>query len=73
MIVGRHGEIGRHGTMSWGDVPVDAHFFSMFTKGHVLVMGRKTYESLPTKSLKDRTIVVVRREKVVVGRDTRRR
>lgn len=48
--------------MPWGDVPVDAHFFSMFTKGHVLVMGRKTYDSLPTKSLKDRTIIVIRRK-----------
>lgn len=40
-------------------LPEDLSRFKKLTKNHVLVMGRKTYESLPTKPLKDRITIVL--------------
>lgn len=39
----------------------DMEFFKETTMGNVLIMGRKTYESLPSKSLPGRHIVVISR------------
>lgn len=42
--VARNGVIGRDGGMPWR-LPADLAFFKRTTMGHVLVMGRKTFES----------------------------
>ena len=42
------GVIGRDGTMPW-HVPEDLAHFSSLTKGHPVVMGRRTWESLPPR------------------------
>lgn len=40
----------------------DFKYFKQTTEGHVVVMGRKTWESLPTKPLPNRVNVVVSRQ-----------
>jgi len=44
--VGRNWEIGKHGDLLWR-IPEDMHHFQETTWGHPIVMGRKTFESLP--------------------------
>lgn len=51
------GEIGYENTIPW-QLKGDLKRFRDLTMGHVLIMGRKTYESLPV-SLRGRSIVVV--------------
>lgn len=51
------GEIGYDNTIPW-QLRGDLKRFKDLTMGHVLIMGRKTYESLPV-SLRGRSIVVV--------------
>jgi dihydrofolate reductase len=38
--------MGRDGTIPWPRLPEDMRFFSTITRGGVVIMGRKTYESL---------------------------
>jgi dihydrofolate reductase len=48
MIVARaqNGVIGRDGTLPW-HIPADLKRFKALTMGSVMVMGRKTFDSLP--------------------------
>jgi dihydrofolate reductase len=55
--IGRNGELGKDGKLPW-HLPADLQHFKRITDGQVVVMGRKTYESLP-KKLENRTIIVV--------------
>lgn len=57
--MGRNRVIGQAGTMPW-HLPADLKHFRKLTRGHVVVMGRKTYESLGGP-LKGRTNVVLTR------------
>lgn len=43
---GLNGEIGANNKLLW-NIPEDLQFFKESTLGHVVLMGRKTYESLP--------------------------
>lgn len=57
------GEIGANNTIPW-KLKGDLARFKEMTKGNIVIMGRKTYESLPG-TLPDRnTIVVTRRPSV---------
>jgi dihydrofolate reductase len=38
--------IGKRGQLPW-NIPADLKFFKEKTKGHIMIMGRKTFESLP--------------------------
>jgi len=58
--VARNGVIGRDGSMPW-HLPEDMRRFRRTTMGHVLVMGRRTYESIG-RPLPGRTTVVVTRQ-----------
>lgn len=60
--VARGGVIGRDGGIPWR-VPEDVAFFKALTTGHAVVMGRKTWESIPDRfrPLPDRRNVVVTR------------
>lgn len=40
--------IGKDGTLPW-HLPEDLKRFRQLTSGHIVVMGRKTWESLPPK------------------------
>lgn len=53
--------IGVDGDLPW-DLPEDMKFFRQKTSGHIIVMGRKTFESFP-KPLKNRLHVVITRQK----------
>ncbi len=55
--VARNGVIGRDGTLPW-HLPADLRRFRKTTMGSVLVMGRRTYESIG-RPLPGRTTVVV--------------
>jgi dihydrofolate reductase len=55
--VARNRVIGRGGEVPW-DIPEDMERFKQLTKGHTVLMGRKSYESL-AKPLPDRRNVVL--------------
>jgi dihydrofolate reductase len=53
--------IGKDGALPWS-LPEDMKFFRDTTKGHIMLMGRKTFESFPGL-LANRLHVVVTRQK----------
>jgi dihydrofolate reductase len=60
--VAQNGCIGRDGTLPWR-IPEDLRRYRTITMGKVVVMGRKTWESIPAKyrPLPGRTNVVITR------------
>ncbi|PIR74298.1 MAG: hypothetical protein COU35_03325 [Candidatus Magasanikbacteria bacterium CG10_big_fil_rev_8_21_14_0_10_47_10] len=54
--------IGKNGTLPW-HLPEDLRHFKAVTDGHVVLMGRKTWESLPEKfrPLPNRINIVITR------------
>lgn len=58
----RNGVIGNEGAIPW-HAPHDLRFFSLMTKGAVLIMGRATHESLPAP-LAGRTSIVLSRSPI---------
>lgn len=57
--VSRNMVIGRDGALPW-DIPADRRLFRELTIGNTVVMGRRTYESLPAP-LADRHNIVLSR------------
>ena len=55
------GVIGKNNSIPW-DVEEDLEMFKKLTSGHIIIMGRKTYESLPVKPLKNRYNIVLTSE-----------
>ena len=53
--------IGKHNQLLW-HLPDDFAHFKQKTVGHTVIMGRKTFESLP-KMLPNRTHIILSREK----------
>ena len=43
--IGRHRELGKNNRLLWS-IPEDTRHFRALTKGHVVIMGRKTFESI---------------------------
>jgi dihydrofolate reductase len=59
--MGKYGVIGRNGSIPWmGKMPDDLAYFKEKTMGKTVVVGRKTWETLPT--LKGRNFIVMSRE-----------
>lgn len=52
--------IGKNNTLIW-HLPADLQRFKALTTGHVIIMGRKTYESIG-KPLPNRTTIVITRQ-----------
>lgn len=54
------GGIGKNGTIPW-HLPHDLHRFKLVTQNHIVIMGRKTWESIPEKHrpLPDRYNIVL--------------
>ena len=50
--IGFNGDLLEH-------IPEDLKYFKALTSGHVVVMGRKTWDSLPKKPLPDRLNIVI--------------
>ena len=57
----RNGVIGRDGTLPWR-LKSDLAIFRAITMGKPVIMGRKTWESLPKKPLVGRTNIVLSRD-----------
>ena len=57
----RNGVIGRDGTLPWR-LKTDMANFRAVTMGKPVIMGRKTWESLPKKPLVGRTNIVLSRD-----------
>lgn len=53
--------IGKGNKLLW-HIPEDLKHFNAVTRGHPIIMGRKTWESLPNKPLKDRYNIVITRD-----------
>ncbi|OGG49151.1 hypothetical protein A2678_00800 [Candidatus Kaiserbacteria bacterium RIFCSPHIGHO2_01_FULL_53_31] len=63
-VVGKNGELGKDGQLLW-HLPDDMKRFKELTMGHPVIMGRKTWESIPGKfrPLPGRTNIIVTRQK----------
>ncbi|MDO8593858.1 MAG: dihydrofolate reductase [bacterium] len=61
--IGKNRELGKSGQLLW-HLPDDMKRFKELTMGHPVIMGRKTWESLPEKyrPLPNRTNIVVTRQ-----------
>lgn len=63
VAMGKNREIGCNGDLPW-HLPEDLTHFKTITMGKTVIMGRKTWESLPKKPLLGRhNIVITRNEK----------
>ena len=62
--VANNGVIGKDNDLVWS-LPTDMRFFMETTAGHVVITGRKNYESIPAKyrPLKGRTNIVITRNR----------
>lgn len=61
--VSKNGIIGRDNDLIW-KIPDDLKRFKTFTSGHVIVMGRKTFESIGSKPLPNRLNIVITSKKI---------
>ncbi len=64
VAIGKHRELGKEGKLLW-HIPDDLKRFKALTKGHPVIMGRKTFESIVGylgKPLPERTNIVVTRQ-----------
>ena len=61
VAVAENGVIGRNGVLPWR-LKSDMAYFRKVTMGKPVVMGRKTWDSLPRKPLSGRTNIVVTRD-----------
>ena len=52
--------IGKNGDLLWR-MPADMKHFKTLTTGHTIIMGRKTFDSLPKGALPNRTNIVLTR------------
>ncbi len=58
--MGKNRMIGAGGALPWS-IPEDMKFFRDKTKGHVMIMGRKTFDSFGGKPLPGRMHIVITR------------
>lgn len=60
------GAIGLNGDMPWGRaIRGDLKYFRYHTMGCPVIMGRKTYESLPAAGLPGRSLIVLSRDEAL--------
>jgi dihydrofolate reductase len=57
----RNGAIGKDGNLPWR-LAEDLAFFKSATLGHPIIMGRKTWESLPRRPLPGRENIILSRD-----------
>ena len=65
VAVAKGGAIGKEGKMPW-KIPGEQRQFKELTTGHVVIMGRRSYEEIG-HPLPNRTIIVVSKTKVFSG------
>ncbi|MFA5999603.1 MAG: dihydrofolate reductase [Candidatus Paceibacterota bacterium] len=59
--IGKNNELGKKNTLLW-NLPADMKHFRETTKGHTVIMGQKTFESIGRPLTNRRNIVVTREE-----------
>ena len=64
--VAQNGVIGREGDLPWR-LRADLRHFKRRTLGHPILMGRKTWESLPRRPLRERLNIVLSRSSEYVA------
>lgn len=62
VAIGEDGAIGKNGDLIW-KIPADLKRFKLLTTGHPVIMGRKTWDSLPKKPLPGRRNIILTRQK----------
>ena len=60
VVIGRNNEIGK-GNDLLCHLPADLKHFKEITSGHTIIMGRKTFDSLPKGPLPNRKNIVISR------------
>jgi dihydrofolate reductase len=60
--IGKNNELGRDNDLLW-HIPGDLKRFKKITSGHMVIMGRKTFNSINNKPLLNRENVVISSEK----------
>lgn len=60
--MGTNRVIGRGGDLPW-HIPEDLKFFKRTTKGHAIIMGRKTFDSIGKRPLPHRENIVLTRQR----------
>lgn len=59
--IGKNNEIGKGNTLLF-NMPADMKYFRDTTRGHSVIMGRKTFESLPNGALPNRRNIIITRD-----------
>lgn len=59
--IGRDNQLGKGNSLLW-NMPADMKHFRDTTRGHTVIMGRKTFESLPNGPLPNRENIVITRD-----------
>ena len=59
--IGKNNELGKGNDLLW-HMPEDMKYFRETTRGHSVIMGRKTFESLPNGPLPNRRNIIVTRD-----------
>ena len=59
--IGKNNELGKGNTLLW-HMPADMKYFRDTTRGHAVIMGRKTFESLK-EPLPNRKNIIITRDK----------
>lgn len=62
VAVSKNGVIGKDGKLPW-HISEDLKRFKALTTGHPIIMGRKTWESIGSKPLPNRTNIIITRDK----------
>jgi dihydrofolate reductase len=58
VAIARNLAIGKNNDLLW-HIPEDLKRFKKLTTGHTIIMGKRTFESLPTKPLPNRRSIVI--------------
>jgi dihydrofolate reductase len=58
VAIAENNAIGKNNDLLW-HIPEDMKRFRQITTGHRIIMGKRTYESLPNRPLKHRTNIVI--------------
>jgi dihydrofolate reductase len=53
--------LGKNNGLIWKNIPGDMKHFKEITNNHAIIMGRKTFESIGSKPLPNRTNIIVTR------------
>lgn len=56
--------IGNKGKLPWY-LPPDLNFFKKMTEGQIVIMGRRTWDSLPIRPLLNRTNIIISRDLII--------